>query len=147
MLGPVAFEACFVRYPAALPERVQGAVAIDGKTVRHSFERQNGRTPLPLIGAWACERRLVLGQLRVEDKSNEIPALARAREDHAPRTSPGCAASPSTSRAPTASKARPGARSRAPAATSISSSSSAPPPDAIALRRRHRPLAIPRPSR
>jgi predicted transposase YbfD/YdcC len=74
-LDPVAFEGCFARYLAALGERVQGVVAIDGKTARRSFDRQKGRAPLHLISAWACEQRLVLGQLRVEDKSNEIPAL------------------------------------------------------------------------
>jgi len=75
LLDPVAFEACFARYLAALSERVQGVVAIDGKTARRSFDRQKGRAPLHLISAWACETRLVLGQLRVDDKSNEIPAL------------------------------------------------------------------------
>jgi predicted transposase YbfD/YdcC len=75
LLDPAAFEACFARYLAALAERVQGVVAIDGKTARRSFDRQNGRAPLHLISAWACETRLVLGQLRVDGKSNEIPAV------------------------------------------------------------------------
>jgi hypothetical protein len=75
LLDPVAFEACFARYLAALSERVQGVVAIDGKAARRSFDRQSGQAPLHLISAWACEQRLVLGQLRVEDKSNEIPVV------------------------------------------------------------------------
>jgi predicted transposase YbfD/YdcC len=75
LLDPVAFEACFARYVAALAERVEGVVAIDGKTRRRSFDRRGGRGPLHLISAWACEQRLVLGQLRVEGKSNEIPAV------------------------------------------------------------------------
>jgi len=75
LLDPVAFEACFTRYLAALSERVQGVVAIDGKTARRSFDRQTGRPPLHLISAWACEQRLVLGPLRVAGQSNEIPAL------------------------------------------------------------------------
>jgi predicted transposase YbfD/YdcC len=75
LLDPVAFEACFARYLAALSARVQGVVAIDGKTARRSFDRQNGRAPLHLIRPWACEQRLVLGQLRVAGKSNEIPAV------------------------------------------------------------------------
>ena len=74
-LDPAAFEACFARYLAALSGRVQGVVAIDGKTARRSFDRRTGRAPLHLISAWACEQRLVLGQLRVADKSNEIPAV------------------------------------------------------------------------
>jgi predicted transposase YbfD/YdcC len=75
LLDPAAFEACFARYLAALATRVAGVVAIDGKTARRSFDRQTGRAPLHLISAWACEQRLVLGQLRVADRSNEIPAL------------------------------------------------------------------------
>jgi predicted transposase YbfD/YdcC len=75
LLDPAAFEACFARYLAALSARVQGVVAIDGKTVRRSFDRQKGQAPLHLVSAWACEQRLVLGQLRVADTSNEIPAV------------------------------------------------------------------------
>jgi predicted transposase YbfD/YdcC len=75
LLDPVAFEACFARYVAALAERVEGVVALDGKTARRSLDRRGGRGPLHLISAWACEARLVLGQLRVDDKSNEIPAV------------------------------------------------------------------------
>ena len=75
LLDPVAFEACFARYLAALSELVQGVVAIDGKTARRSFDRQQGRARSHLVSAWACEQRLVLGQLRVEGKSNEIPAV------------------------------------------------------------------------
>jgi predicted transposase YbfD/YdcC len=75
LLDPAGFEACFGRYLAALSERVAGVVAIDGKTARRSFDRQHGRAPLHLISAWACETRLVLGQLRVDDQANEIPAV------------------------------------------------------------------------
>ncbi|MGH6921899.1 MAG: ISAs1 family transposase, partial [Geminicoccaceae bacterium] len=75
LLDPGAFEACFARYVAALAQRLQGVVALDGKTVRRSFDRQKGQAPLHLISAWACEARLVLGQRRVDGRSNEIPAL------------------------------------------------------------------------
>jgi predicted transposase YbfD/YdcC len=53
-------------------------VAIDGKTLRHSFDRKREQSPLHLVSAWASEQRLVLGQVAVESKSNEttaIPAL------------------------------------------------------------------------
>ena len=50
-------------------------VAVDGKTVRRSFDHQDGRRPLHLVSAWAVEQRLVLGQRRVDGKSNEISAL------------------------------------------------------------------------
>jgi len=75
LLDPAAFEACFVRYAAALAERVEGVVAFDGKTARRSFDRQRGAGPMHLISAFAADTRLVLGQCRVDGKSNEIRAL------------------------------------------------------------------------
>lgn len=75
LLDPATFETCFARYLGALAARVEGVVALDGKTARRSFDRQNRRPPLHLISAWACEQRLVLGQRRVDDGVNEIVAL------------------------------------------------------------------------
>ena len=75
LLDPAAFEACFARYVAALAERIEGVVAVDGKTARRSFDRQGGQGPLHLISAFACDTRLALGQRKVDGKSNEITAL------------------------------------------------------------------------
>jgi hypothetical protein len=50
-------------------------VAIDGKTVRGSFDRSRDQGPLHIVSAWASERGLVLGQRQVGDKSNEITAV------------------------------------------------------------------------
>ena len=50
-------------------------VAIDGKALRRSFAAAASRSPLHLVQAFASEARLVLGQVRVEDKSNEIAAV------------------------------------------------------------------------
>jgi predicted transposase YbfD/YdcC len=75
LLDPDLFEACFARYVAALAERVQGVVAVDGKTMRRSFDRQSGQGPLHMISAFACDTRLALGQRKVDGKSNEISAL------------------------------------------------------------------------
>ena len=50
-------------------------VAIDGKALRRSHDRANGLGPLPLVSAWATDQGLVLGQLAVADKSNEIAAI------------------------------------------------------------------------
>ena len=52
-----------------------GVVALDGKTLRRSFDRAAGASPLHLVSAWAAEQRLVLGQVAVGDKSNEITAV------------------------------------------------------------------------
>ncbi len=56
------------------PQRGQ-VVAIDGKTLRRSHDRANGKGPLHLVSAWASANRLVLGQVAVDDKSNEITAI------------------------------------------------------------------------
>jgi hypothetical protein len=45
LLDPAAFEVCFARYVAARAERVQGVVAVDGKTMRHSCDRQQDQGP------------------------------------------------------------------------------------------------------
>ncbi len=50
-------------------------MAIDGKTLRRSFDRSREQSPLHVVNAWASERRLVLGQRRVDSKSNEITAI------------------------------------------------------------------------
>src|SRR5215213_2314978 len=50
-------------------------IAIDGKTLRRSFDRRRERAPLHLVSAWASEQGLVLGQRRVHETSNEITAI------------------------------------------------------------------------
>ena len=79
-LDPEAFGQCFLAWVAAL--RTAGGVAAgrpiiatDGKTVRRSFDRVNGQNPIHMVGAWAVGERLVLGQVKVDEKSNEITAL------------------------------------------------------------------------
>ena len=58
-------------------EGCQGVVALDGKTLRRSFDRASSTSPLHLVSAWAVEQCLVLAQMAVEDKSNEITAVPR----------------------------------------------------------------------
>ena len=57
-----------------------GILAVDGKTLRRSYDHAEQRSLLHLVSAWAEEQRLVLGQLAVDDKSNEITALLRLLE-------------------------------------------------------------------
>ena len=75
LLDPVAFHACFLGFMRRFAETTQGVVAIDGKTLRHSFDRAAGGSALHLISAWAADQRLVLGQLAGDGKSNEITAV------------------------------------------------------------------------
>lgn len=76
-LDPDAFERCFRAWTAALAGELCGTVALDGKTLRRSFDRAGGKAAIHMVSAWAGEHGLVFGQLAVDDKSNEITALPR----------------------------------------------------------------------
>ena len=74
-LDPDAFATCFRAWVQTLREQTQGEViALDGKTLRHSFDTAREQKPLHLVSAFATLNRLVLACVAVEDKSNEIPA-------------------------------------------------------------------------
>jgi predicted transposase YbfD/YdcC len=80
-LDPRKFHDCFVRWVGALHEVTQGQiVAIDGKTLRRSFDKAKGLPPLHVVSAWAAENRLVLGEVAVDGKSNEITAIPKLLE-------------------------------------------------------------------
>lgn len=75
-LDPAEFRRCFLAWVGAVvPDTVGQVVALDGKTLRRSHDRANGKAALHMVSAWACGSGLVLGQLAVDDKSNEITAL------------------------------------------------------------------------
>ena len=80
MLDPEAFQQWFLGFMEQFAEGCQGVVAVDGKTLRRSYDRAEGRAALHLVSAWAEARRLVLGQLAVDDKSNEITAVPKLLE-------------------------------------------------------------------
>jgi predicted transposase YbfD/YdcC len=75
-LDPEELAQCFVSWTTALSDLSGGEiVAIDGKTLRHSFDRAASQTAIHMVSAWANRNRLVLGQVKVDDKSNEITAI------------------------------------------------------------------------
>jgi predicted transposase YbfD/YdcC len=75
-LDPEELTRCFIAWTQALREASGGeVVAIDGKTLRHSFDRATSTAAIHMVSAWASANRLVLGQLKVEEKSNEITAI------------------------------------------------------------------------
>lgn len=77
-LKPREFCNCFTSFVMGLNARLgRQLIAIDGKTLRHSFEDADPTTSLHLISAWACESQLSLGQLAVDGKSNEITAVPK----------------------------------------------------------------------
>jgi predicted transposase YbfD/YdcC len=74
LLDPERFRECFSRWVSSLAEALAGRhIAIDGKTLRRSYEQ--GESPLHTISAFASDNRLVLSQREVAEKSNEITAI------------------------------------------------------------------------
>ena len=75
-LCPDELTQCFVNWTRGLRESIAGEiVAIDGKTLRRSFDQAAGKGAIHMVSAWANANRLVLGQLKADDKSNEITAI------------------------------------------------------------------------
>jgi len=80
-LRPDQLESCFMRWTAALAQASGGRlIAIDGKTIRRSFDRADSRLAIHMVSAWCETNHLVLGQLATEEKSNEITAIPRLLE-------------------------------------------------------------------
>jgi len=75
-LDPTQFRTCFLHWMQAVAEVLPAQViALDGKTVRRSHDRASGKRAIHMVSAWATANRLVLAQVKVDDKSNEITAL------------------------------------------------------------------------
>ena len=70
------FSECFSRWVADLSTLSGGEViAIDGKTIRRSLDKASKKAAIHMVSAWAQQNHLVLGQVKVDDKSNEITAI------------------------------------------------------------------------
>jgi len=75
-LDPEPFQACFLGWMNAVAEVIGGQViAIDGKVLRRSHDKGIGKAAIDMVSAWASANRLVLGQVKVDEKSNEITAI------------------------------------------------------------------------
>lgn len=75
-LDPDQFQDCFMQWVQAIVSVTKGqVVAIDGKTARRSHDAPAGKEAIHLVNAWATANRLVLGQAKVDAKSNEITAI------------------------------------------------------------------------
>jgi predicted transposase YbfD/YdcC len=80
-LDPEQFIQCFVNWVQAFASTEPGRlVSIDGKTARASLDREAGQNPLHVVSAWGRATRLVLGQVAVAEKSNEITAIPKLLE-------------------------------------------------------------------
>jgi predicted transposase YbfD/YdcC len=76
LLDPDQFQTCFTNWILSVSEVTKGQViAIDGKTLRRSHDKTLGKGAIVMVSAWATANHLVLGQVKVDDKSNEIKAV------------------------------------------------------------------------
>jgi predicted transposase YbfD/YdcC len=80
-IDPDQFSRCFAGWMAAVCEATDGEIiAIDGKTLRRSFDRRSGKAALHLVSAWAVKNHVLLGQQAVDQKSNEVTAIPKLLE-------------------------------------------------------------------
>jgi predicted transposase YbfD/YdcC len=80
-IDPRQFQQCFLDWVHSVYQLTQGqVVAIDGKQSRRSFDRPKGKTAINMVSAWASENQMVLGQVKVDEKSNEITAIPELLE-------------------------------------------------------------------
>ena len=78
LLEPTQLQECFVSWVKSVAELSLGEViSLDGKSARHSYDKGTGKGAIHMVSAWASENQLVLGQVKVTDKSNEITAIPR----------------------------------------------------------------------
>lgn len=77
-LKPAEFEQCLLNWITALHEITDGqVVAIDGKTLRRSYDAASSKSAIHMVSAWATANHISLGQTVVEAKSNEITAIPK----------------------------------------------------------------------
>ncbi len=77
-LKPAEFERCLLGWVTSLHEATAGQlVAIDGKTLRQSFDKAEAKSAIHMVSAWATASHISLGQVVVEEKSNEITAIPK----------------------------------------------------------------------
>ena len=77
VLDAEQFQRCFVAWVAALTGAPEGVIAIDGKTSRRSGRKKDANPAIHMVSAFAARQRLVLGQVKVAEKSNEIIAIPK----------------------------------------------------------------------
>jgi hypothetical protein len=77
VLDAEQFQRCFIAWVSGLTGLDAEIIAIDGKTLRRSYQDGGAKAPIHMVSAWSAKQNLVLGQVKVADKSNEITAIPR----------------------------------------------------------------------
>jgi len=77
-IDPKEFQRCFINWVQAIQEVMEGEIiAVDGKTLRRSFDSNTDKKAIHMVSAWASDHGFVLGQIKTEEKSNEITAIPK----------------------------------------------------------------------
>ena len=80
-IKPAEFEKCLLRWITSMPEISDGQViAIDGKTLRRSYDAASSKAAIHMVSAWATANHISLGQVVTDAKSNEITAIPKLLE-------------------------------------------------------------------
>lgn len=80
-LDPVEFSRCFARWMRGISKVTDGQlVALDGKALRRSFDTAAEKSAIHMVSAWAARNHVVLGQVKTDEKSNEITAIPKLLE-------------------------------------------------------------------
>jgi len=75
-IDPKQFQECFINWIKSVDKKIpEEVIAVDGKTLRSSYDNGGEKGAIHMVSAWATEKKLVLGQRKVDDKSNEITAI------------------------------------------------------------------------
>src|SRR5690606_6047486 len=76
LIDPKSFELCFVEFMKKFSSLTsEEIIALDGKTLRRSFDKGSGKSAVHMVNAWAVNNGVALGQLEVDCKTNEITAV------------------------------------------------------------------------
>lgn len=76
VINPKQFEKCFVEWVNEVIQLKKGeVVSVDGKTMRGTTDKESGKKAVHIVSAWCSENKMVLGQVKTDEKSNEITAI------------------------------------------------------------------------
>ena len=76
-LNPDEFKTCFIDWVQSFQKSLKEVIAIDGKTLRHTFDTAKDKPAIHMVSAFAANSKIILGQQKTSDKSNEITAIPK----------------------------------------------------------------------
>ncbi len=76
LIDPEEFRTAFINWVDSIRQILpNNVIAVDGKTLRRSHDKTNGKSAIHMVSAWSSEMNMVLGQIKTDEKSNEITAI------------------------------------------------------------------------